>query len=155
MNHSTTLHCADASISKEQEYLAGWQRARAELSNLQARSAKEQLRNREVATKEVIESLIQLADNFRSLSQHVPAELEGNPWTQGVLHIARQFQTILEDHGVTYINPQNEIFDPNKHEAVEQVADKKASEGDIIEVLQVGYALGDQILRPAQVKVAK
>lgn len=152
MIHSTTLH-ATAS-TREQEYLAGWQRSRAELSNLRTRLEQERQTQRQAITRDVVESFLGLADNFAAISNHAPSELKDHAWTQGVLHVARQFSTILESHGITPINPAGEQFDPHAHEAVGQV--EGAGQADqVVEVIQVGYRLGDQLLRPAKVKVTK
>lgn len=160
MIHSTTIHTAAS--PREAEYLAGWQRSRAELANLRARLEQERSNQRQAVTRDVVESFLSLADNFTALTNHTPPELQDNAWTQGVLHVARQFGTVLESHGITPINPQGLQFDPHTHEAVEQVQVEregkdggKAPTDQVVEVIQVGYRLGDQLIRPAKVKVAK
>jgi molecular chaperone GrpE len=92
-------------------------------------------------------------DNFRLATQHLPKELEGNNWAQGVLHIEKQLEQVLAAEGVEEIETKGN-FDPNIHDAVEEVASNK-KEGEITEVLTKGYKLNGKIIRPAKVKVSK
>ncbi len=74
---------------------------------------------------------------------------------QGVMLVYRHFQDVLTSQGLEKYDPTGEIFDPEWHEAISRVAARKASEHNrIVEVHQVGYRLGDQVLRPARVVVA-
>lgn len=152
MTHATLLHTAAS--SREAEYLSGWKRARAELANVRSRLDGERQKQRQSITRDVLESFLELADNFQALIDHTPEDLEEHAWTQGVHHVSRQFSATLASHGINPINPQGQPFDPHTHEAIEQV------EGDgqtdqVVEVVQVGYRLGEQLLRPAKVKVGK
>ncbi|MEX0650239.1 MAG: nucleotide exchange factor GrpE [Candidatus Andersenbacteria bacterium] len=152
MTHSSQLH--GLSSPSAQEYLEGWKRARAQLSNLRQRMDSELLNSKERVKRNVVEELLSVADNFRSLAAHVPPQQEQDPWTQGVLHISRQFEQALGDLGVKIINPAGQAFDPAVHEAVEKTDEHAQESGTIVEVLQPGYALGDTVMRPAKVKVA-
>lgn len=152
MPTSAEIHASK--LSKEQEYLDGWQRARADLENLKKRNHEEFLRQQQTAKRHAIESFLPLADNFRSLVQHVPESLKDDSWVQGATHVARQFDQVLESYGISVINPTGGAFDPNLHEAIEEVNDESVKSGEITEVVLVGYKLGDTVLRPARVKVA-
>lgn len=138
--------------SKEKEYLAGWQRARADLENVRKRMADSATHQRTALKRDIAESLLGLADNFRSLVEHAPQK-ENDPWVMGVLHVARQFEQTLEEFGVTGIQETGVAFDPKIHEAVEE---SKSSEqpGTVLEIVQAGYRIGDVTIRPAKVKVA-
>lgn len=151
MIYSSTLHAV--SSSREQEYLAGWQRARAELDNFRKQLLEEQGARQLSARREVVESLLLLADNFQALTQHMPENLQSDSWAQGVLHVARQFEQLLNEYGVTQLNPQGQIFDPQLHEAIEEVDGEES--GLVMAVLQPGYVMGDIVLKPAKVRVAK
>lgn len=151
MRYSSELH--GASSQREQEYLSGWQRARAELQNARKRFLEAQATGEQRLRAQAVADLLPIADNFRTLISHIPKELEDNPWAQGVLHVEREFSRILEEQGVRVINPQNEIFDPLVHEAVAQV--DGGAKNTVVDVVQVGYAFGDTVLRPAKVKVSK
>jgi len=151
MFYSSQIH--SQTKSSEQEYLAGWQRARAELENLRKRYEQERLTYSDRAKKEMIQPMLSLADNFEALAAHVPEDLAGNSWSQGVLHVSRQFRSLLAELGVEEINPAGADFDPALHEAVEQEKSKIPT-GKITEVLQLGYKINGLVVRPARVRVA-
>lgn len=137
--------------SKEQEYLDGWKRARADLENVKKRMADQAVHQNTSLKRKIAEDFIGLADNFRSLAEHAPQEK--TPWIEGVLHVARQFDQILSEFGVETIGVVGEVFDPKIHEAVEEVQSKQES-GTIVEIVQGGYTIGEITIRPAKVKTA-
>jgi molecular chaperone GrpE len=102
----------------------------------------------------LVEPLLGLNDNFRAMVEHVPADLQGHPWVQGAVHIARQLNDILAEFQVTVIEPTGEPFDPRFHEAVEHIADTSQPPGTVVSVVQAGYRLNETVVRPAKVKVA-
>lgn len=140
---------------KIQEYLDGWRRARAELDNFRKRMAEEQMRERERVTMELVEPLLGLADNFRAVVAHVPAELRDNAWAAGVVHVARQLESVLESYGVAVMPfGKEQVFDPARHEALETVKREGVRSGMVVEVVQPGYVMGERVIRPARVKVS-
>lgn len=150
MIFSSSLH----NISREQEYLEGWQRARAQLDNLRKRVDAERQLGLQRARRQAIESMLHLADNMQALTRHVPEHLADDTWAQGVLHVARQIEQTLEQLGAETIFPAGVQFDPAMHEAVEEVEGTTQARGFIVEVLQAGYRIGDTVIRPARVKIA-
>lgn len=152
MPHATQLHGQlDPQAS---EYLAGWQRARAELDNYRKQIQARQIGDQQLQLRLIIEPLLTMADNFQAVISHIPHDLQTDPWAQGVLHVSRQFEAILKEYGVTPVGKAKQRFDPSKHEAVEQVKDTTFSVGTITEVVQPGYVLNNHVIRPAKVKVA-
>lgn len=141
---------SDSEMTKEEEYLQGWKRARAELDNFKKRIASDAERQREYMKRDLIEPMLSLADNFEAITAHVPAELQDNPWTQGVLHVVRQLQDILSGYGVEVIDAIDVEFNPAIHEASEPGGEDASTVG---EVVRKGYKIGDTVIRPAQVKV--
>jgi molecular chaperone GrpE len=151
MTHASSLHNAAKKIngqaSKEHEYLLGWQRAQADLANFRKRMHEEQAHMGTRAKATMLEALLPIADNFRAIAAHAPEELQGNPWAQGVLHVARQVEQLLTELGVEIISQTGVPFDPHIHEAV-------AGEGDTVnDVVQAGYRLGEKVLKAAKVTV--
>lgn len=138
-----------------EEYLEGWKRARAELVNYKAQVAARHSEARAELTKFVLTALFPLADNFRSMVTHTPPELQDSSWVQGVTHIAKQLDTVLEDLGAERMELAGEEFDPSKHEAVAEVEVAGVAAGTVVEVTQAGYMMGGQVLRPAKVTVAR
>ena len=67
----------------------------------------------------------------------------------------REFVTTIERHGIKRIDPKGEKFDHNFHQAVFEVEDGETEPGTVVQVVQQGYVIGDRLLRPAMVGVAK
>ncbi len=152
MIHSTQIH---SSNQKLLEYLAGWQRARAELDNYKKRQYETEQIARRQLIQEIAQSLLSLVDNFHVMTEHVPPALKDDDWTKGVLHIARQMDQILAEYGITRIETAGLKFDPSIHEAIGYVSKKTVTHGMVAEIVLPGYMIGDQVLRPAKVKVAQ
>jgi len=140
--------------SKEKEYLEGWQRSRAEFANFKTQLDRDKDSQTNRLKRDLIEPLIQLADNFHSIVNHTPEEIKNDPWSQGIQHVVRQFDQILQDYDVKKISEIKQ-FNPEFHEAVSQIKKKGISSGTVLEVIQPGYMIGDTVVRPAKVKVAK
>jgi molecular chaperone GrpE len=137
------------------EYLDGWQRARAEFVNYKKRMEKEQAEAYQNAAGRIIARYLDVLDDFDRAMKDQPAEGEAGKWAEGVALIYRKFQNILEAEGVTHIEAEGQPFDPNLHEAVtHEDSDDHAAE-HVIQVLRQGYKLGDRVIRPALVRVAK
>jgi molecular chaperone GrpE len=77
-------------------------------------------------------------------------------WIEGVMLIQRKLQLLLEAEGVKAIDvKKNDSFDPNQHEAISHDEADGVESGNVIEVLQTGYKIGDRVIRPALVRVAR
>jgi molecular chaperone GrpE len=152
MKHSREIH---SNSGKAKEYLAGWKRSRAELVNFQARVSSDQIDRDKRNQRQVIEDLMPVVDNFQAIIAHMPTELSDSSWAEGVLHVAKQLEQVLAQYNVKKIKAEGAKFDPMQHEAIDMVKNKKITSGYIIEVLQPGYTMGDEVIRPAKVKVAK
>lgn len=152
MTHANEIHSAAAKAAAE--YLAGWQRSRAELDNFRKRMHAGQGQLQAQHQRALIEPILSLNDNFRAMIEHVPAELQQHAWVKGAVHIARQLNDILAEFNVTTIEPRGSAFDPRLHEAIAHVTEANVPSGTIVEVVQAGYQLNETVLRPAKVKVA-
>lgn len=139
---------------QETEYLEGWQRARAELENVRKRLASEQALRDQRARASLLANLLTVAEHFQAVVKHVPPDLQSQAWAQGVLHVAREFEQVLQDQGIEIINQTHIMFDPAVHEAVGQGKSKEAKSGLVLEIIQPGYKLGELILKPARVKIS-
>lgn len=141
--------------NREQEYLEGWQRARAELDNIRKRMLAEQGHQRQHMRAEMGQALLEVADSFYAVLQHLPPKLHDNSWAQGVLHVSRQFERLLQNYDITPINTVDEKFNPTLHEALAKVRVKDTESGHVVEIMQPGYKMRDIVLRPAKVKVTE
>lgn len=142
------------SRSKAQEYLEGWQRSRAEFANYKKRIMREKKDIHKYARGEVIKHYLEIADDLGRALQDRPEEGEGAAWAEGIELIYKKLLNKLESEGVERMDAQGEYFDPNIHEAVFKQEHEDYESGQIIEVIQDGYFLGERVLRPAIVRVA-
>jgi molecular chaperone GrpE len=151
-----TQAMVDAAQAKAQEYLDGWQRARAEFANYKKRVEREIKDSQSSAAGSVLKDIVPVIDDFERAMANVPDELKENAWIGGVGMILRKLNKILEDYNVTVIDPTGEVFDPNLHEAIGMdEATEKIAAGHVTATVQKGYLLGDRVLRPALVRVAQ
>ncbi len=130
------------------------QRERADAVNIRRRHDDQIARIRDVVKAGVIDELLPVIDNFERSLKHVPKDLEGNDFVKGVQGVVKQFEQTLEQMGVQKIKTVGEMFDPLLHEAVGM----EEGNGDhevVVEEMQPGYMLGDQVIRHAMVKVKK
>ena len=94
-------------------------------------------------------------DDLDRALKNRPQNGEGAVWAEGIELIYRKFLATLESEGVKVIEADGQPFDPNLHEAISQEENPEHESGTVIDVLQKGYTLGDRVLRPARVRVAK
>jgi molecular chaperone GrpE len=140
---------------KANEYLEGWQRALADFSNYKKRVDRDQAQVYQNAAGTIIKRFIEVLDDLERALKNRPQEGDGAAWANGIELIYRKLISILESEGVKAMNLQGQAFDPNLHEAITLEENADHESGQIIEVLQQGYMLGDRVLRPALVRVAK
>jgi len=142
---------------KECEYLSGWQRERAEFFNYKKRSEREQAQSGQNAFVNAIRRYLDITDDLdRALkSKNRPAEGEGATWAEGIDIIHRKMLAAFEADGIKMIDTNGKVFDPNMHEAISHEDSPQHESGQIIEVVQPGYVLGERVIRPARVRVAR
>ena len=103
--------------------------------------------------------ILVVADNMRRALDAVTPEQRADPTVQGLLEgvelTERELNKALEKNGVARFDPQGERFDPNFQQAMYEVPDPSAAPGTVVQVIQAGYKIGDRVLRPALVAVAK
>ena len=141
--------------AKTDEYLDGWQRARAEFTNYKKRIEREQAQIYQTVTGNIIKQYMEITDDLERALNNKPGGSDGAEWANGVELIYRKLLAILQNEGVVRMDAQGQVFDPNLHEAITSEDSDTYKSGEIIEVLQPGYMIGDRVLRPAMVRVAK
>ncbi len=134
-------------------------RQAADMENLRKRSERERSDIKKYAVSEFARDILPLSDNFQRAIDAVPAEAAEQDealksFLDGVKMNERELQKVLERHGVTQLDPKGEKFDPNQHQAVQQVEDSDLPNTTVVEVFQVGYVIAERVLRPAIVSVA-
>jgi molecular chaperone GrpE len=135
--------------------LDGWQRERAEFSNYKKRIDRENEQLHQTITGSVIKKYLVILDDLTLALKSRPKDGEGAAWAEGIELISRKLQTVLDSEGIEIIDQNKVQFDPNLHEAISNEDNPDFESGEVIEVVRQGYKLGDRILRPAMVRVAR
>lgn len=140
---------------KSAEYLDGWQRERAEFTNYKKRMEREREQQRETIKGNVIRGYLEIVDDLELALKNRPTEGDGASWSQGIELVYRKLLGLLESEGVQPMQADGQQFDPNLHEAISQEPREDLESGQIIEVVKNGYFIGERLLRPAKVRVAR
>ncbi|MEX0931348.1 MAG: nucleotide exchange factor GrpE [Candidatus Paceibacterota bacterium] len=140
---------------ERQEYLDGWQRAKADLLNARKRDEELLREAKERVSESVLMDIIPVIDSFEMAFSNKEAwEKVDQGWRTGVEYIANQLRSVLSERGIVEINPVGDTFDPALHESVgEEKGEDKKLDNTISSVIQKGYVLNNRVLRPAKVKV--
>ena len=141
--------------TESKENLEGWQRERADFTNYKKRIERDQMQMAQSMNGTIIKKYLVVLDDLDRALKNRPKDTEGAKWAEGIDLIYRKLQTILENENVKCILVETGMFDPNIHEAISHEDSPDHESGQVIEVLQQGYMIGDRVLRPALVRVAK
>ena len=139
------------------EYLAGWQRAKADLINARKRDEEDKKDFIKYANEDLIGEMLPVLDSFGMAFANKEAwEKVDKNWRAGVEYIYSQLISTLERFGVKLIDPKGQKFDPNYQISIESVpVTDKAQDGMIVEVVQKGYELNSKAIRAPKVKVGE
>ena len=136
-------------------------RTLAEMENLRKRTTKEVADARLYGITGFARDVLDIADNLQRALDAVPAEARATAdpglisLIEGVELTERSLLNALEKHGVKKFDPMGEKFDPNFQQAMFEVPDPSVPSGTVVQVMQAGYTIGERVLRPALVGVAK
>ncbi|MDP4004218.1 nucleotide exchange factor GrpE [Methylobacterium sp. NEAU K] len=136
-------------------------RTLAEMENLRRRTEREIADARSYAVTNFARDVLNVADNIRRALDSVPADAKASAdgalkgLIDGIELTERDLAKTLERHGVKLVEPQGQKFDPNRHQAMFEVPNPEVPAGTVVQVVQAGYVIGDRVLRPALVGVAK
>lgn len=138
----------------EKAYFEGWQRERADFINYKKRIEREQSQLAETIAANILKKYLVIVDDLERALKNRPVNVDPQ-WLEGIELIYKKLLAILEAEGVKRIPAEGAMFDPNLHEAISHEESPKHESGQIIEVVQQGYTIGDRVLRPALVRVAR
>jgi molecular chaperone GrpE len=136
-------------------------RAAAEMENLRRRTARELQDARAYSAANFARDMLSVSDNLRRALDAIPAEAKAagdagfTALIEGVEMTERAMLAALERHGVRKLQPEGEKFDPNFHQAMFEVNNPDVPANTVVQVVQPGYSIGERVLRPAMVGVAK
>ena len=136
-------------------------RLAAEMDNLRRRTERDVKDAKAYAVTAFARDLLGVSDNLRRALEAVTAEQRAageaglNALIEGVEMTERSMLSALERHGVREISAEGQKFDPNFHQAMFEIPNPAVPNNTVVQVVQAGYTIGDRVLRPAMVGVAK
>ncbi|WP_442919167.1 nucleotide exchange factor GrpE [Methylobacterium sp. Leaf118] len=150
-----------AAMAERDEFKDRLLRTLAEMENLRRRTEREITDARTYAVTNFARDMLNTADNIRRALESVPADARAGAegalkgLIEGIELTERDLAKTLERHGVKVVEPHGQRFDPNRHQAMFEVPNPEVPNGTVVQVVQIGYVIGDRTLRPALVGVSK
>jgi molecular chaperone GrpE len=159
--HAAELAVLDALRAENAELKDRALRALAETENTRRIAAREKQDATQYAVTRFARDMVGIADNFARALAALPADKlqAADPAVKAVIDgieaTERQLLATLQNHGVKAIDTTDGRFDPNLHQAIAEVPGNGKPGGSIVDVVQTGYVIGDRLLRPSMVTVAR
>jgi molecular chaperone GrpE len=142
----------DEAEAKASDYKDSWMRSQAEFQNYKKRLDRDNEMMYVSMKGDIIKKMLPVLDDLERALQNRAAD---DAWANGIELIVRKLQNILKSEGVKRIEAEGAAFDPNFHEAISHEHHEDFESGQVIEVVQNGYMLGERVIRPALVRVAQ
>lgn len=154
------LQQLEAVTLENRELKDKFMRTMADMENLRRRKDREIADKEKYAITSFAKEILSVADNIQRAIESVPKEdiKDDSPLKsllEGVQMTEREFGNALEKFGIIRIDPTDQLFDPNMHQAMFEVEDPEKTSGTIVQVIQSGYQIGERVLRPAMVGISK
>ncbi len=153
--YAAQLEELDDLRQKTDEFSDGWQRERAEFANYRKRVDRDREMERQNSKIDIIKKYLAVHDDFERALKTIPPESAQAAWLEGLKLIDQKLKNLLEGEGIAPIPVEIMAFDPVLHEAISHEENPDFESGQIIEVVQKGYTIGERVIRPALVRVAK
>ena len=157
LEHPSYLDLEEKLTLAEQKAHENWEksvRAMAEVDNIRRRAERDVANAHRYGLEKLISSLLPVMDSLEQAlqlaTQHADTAMQ-----EGLELTMKLFLDVLEKHGVSQLNPEGAVFDPQQHEAMSIQASADVPNNTVITVFQKGYMLNDRVIRPARVIVAK
>ncbi len=136
------------------DYLAGWQRAKADLINYKKEIAEEKNDWIMFGKKDLILKIIKVLDHWQEAENHLDENLKKNEWVKGVLNITKELESVLKHEGLEAFGNIGDKFNPEFYESV-GVEKSHQKQNEVSKILQKGYLYNKKLLRPAKVVLAE
>lgn len=157
----TEINPLDALRAENGELKDRFLRLAAEMDNLRRRTERDVKDAKSYSVAGFARDMLAVADNLRRALEAIPAEARAaadqglNTLIEGVEMTERSMLSALERHGVKKIEAEGQKFDPNFHQAMFEVPNPNVPNNTVVQVVQAGFVIGERVLRPAMVGVAK
>ncbi len=143
-------------VEDQQFLLDQLQRARAELDNFRRRTLEERANARKRTISDVIRNFLPVLDGLSAAQKASRDDTDGDGGIRdGLRMISDKLDVVLQDLGIEVVAAVGEDFDPEVHEAMLQVDQPDARNGEVVEEIERGYRCGDHLIRAARVIVAR
>ncbi len=129
-------------------------RAQAEVQNVRRTAQNEVLKARLYGSESLVKDILPSIDNLFRTLEHQDEKTKSVP-SEGIELVIREMLGALEKNGISVVDPKNEEFNPDEHEAISVVENKDVSPNTCLEVTQKGFKFKDRVIRPAMVIVSK
>ncbi len=141
---------------QKEEYLTGWQKDKADFINARKDDEKRFDEFRKFAESSLLLDLLPALDAFENAFKEESWKTVDKAWQDGIKFLYNQLVSVLKEHKLEEIDAIGEKFNPEEHEAIEEIeVDKEKNDGVVMESPRKGYSINKKIIRPAQVKVGK
>lgn len=140
---------------ERQEYLDGWQRAKADMANTKKDAAAAAERATLRAKEQILEDFLPALDSLNMAYASAAYQSLSPDWRTGMDQVKAQFLDALKRCGVERFGAEGESYDPHVHDVVQEIESEGGAPGSILKVLRFGYRAGERVLRPAQVVIRK
>ena len=145
----------DTARAEAEDYLNQLRRARADYANYKRRIEQERKELLRYGSAGLMTKLLPVLDDFERAFQTLPRGLDRLTWSEGIALIHRKLQILLQSEGLESVDVAGQQFNPAFHEAISYEEREDLEDGAIIAEVQKGYKLGERVLRPSLVRVAK
>jgi len=145
----------EEAIVEENEYLDLLRRTQADFVNYKRRVERERDEQAGFAKADLVLKLLPVLDDFNRAQAVMPVEISHTDWARGIGLIEKKLTALLEEEGLSKIEADGKVFDPEEHEALSYEESDEYEEGRVKAVYNNGYRLNGRIIRPAQVAVSK
>jgi molecular chaperone GrpE len=150
------LQLLEDTRTKADEHWNLYLRTQAELENLRRRAERDVQNAHKFGLEKFVNELLPVIDSMEMGMAVANAEDEAvKPLFEGMVLTLKMFQSVLEKMGVTAVNPENEAFNPEFHQAMSMQETADAAPNTVLAVMQKGYVLNERLVRPAMVVVSR
>ncbi len=154
-DYANQLEELDDLRKKVDDFSDGWQRERAEFANYRKRITRDQDAEKQNSKLAILRKYLEIHDDLELAIKNMPDHVKSDSWVNGIMLIYQKLSNLLNSEGMQPVPVEDGVFDPTFHEAISSEEVEGFESGKIIEVVQKGYMIGDRVIRPARVRVAK